>query len=220
MNSFYFDFTSPYSYLAWERLLQLKFPLESLVIRPVLVGKIINEVGGIGPAAISAKRNFLFQDCLRKSAKMQIKLTAPGTLPFNPMDMLRFAISLGTSNQALMHKYITSTFRYGWSLGNDFEDYENFKNYTLKELNISSEFFETHQSSRDARKVLKENISQAIADQVFGVPSFVVNRKVFWGLDTIEDFLLELESRDTFDAVNSEYKRFLNIIENKTMEES
>lgn len=206
--------------MTWERLLQLNFPLDTLVIKPVLVGKIISEVGSVGPASISAKRNFLFQDCLRKSVKYNIKLMAPAVLPFNPMDMLRFAISIEGSDKSLMHQYITSAFRYGWQLGKNYEDYEAFKIFILEHLNISSEFFEKHQSSKEARKELKENISHALSNQVFGVPSFVTNEKVFWGLDNVEDFLLELQSDDRYDTVHNEYKRFLNIVENKNMEES
>lgn len=214
MSYFYFDFTSPYSYLTWERLLQLNFPLESLTILPVVVGKIINDVGSIGPAGIKAKRNFLFQDCLRKSVKFDISIKSPSKLPFNPMDMLRFAISLGLENKEEMHKFITEAFRYGWRDGFDYEDFEKFRNYIIAHMSLSQERFEFHLNNKETRKILKENNSHATANGIFGVPSFVTNNKVFWGFEALPDFMNELEHKDLFDRKRDEYQNFINIVDN------
>ena len=55
--SFYFDFVSPYSFLAWDELLQIAARNQTeLRIVPVLLAGLLNAHGQKGPAEIPAKR--------------------------------------------------------------------------------------------------------------------------------------------------------------------
>lgn len=205
---FYFDFTSPYSYLAWESLLDdHELSLNPI---PVMVGKVISEVGSIGPGEVKPKREFLFKDCLRKAKKMNLPLRAPATLPFNPLGVLRFVIAC-SEDRELQRNVITAIFRYGWREGNDFDDYDKLKAYIIEATGISSETYDQFDSHRMARKIIKSNISQAVSDGVFGVPSVKIDGEVFWGLDSLNDVKDKLNNKEI--DINLEFNRFVKILE-------
>ncbi|EQC45448.1 DsbA family protein [Bacteriovorax sp. Seq25_V] len=211
-SKLYFDFTSPYSYLLWEKLIQTKFDFSKVIIKPVVVGKIINDVGSVGPAGIPSKRNFLFQDCIRKAHRSNIKFQAPARLPFNPMDLLRFACAL-ENNQAKQIEFITNTFRFGWRDGGDYESFSKFKSWIMDTCHFTEEEYENLNSDRNARKQLKLNIQDAIESQVFGVPSLTNKGTVFWGLDAFEDFQASLKGEDPLNMHLSVYKKFIDIVQ-------
>ena len=97
MLELYFDFISPYAYLAWQnprsgpRALAVRHGVE-LVIRPVLFAALLEHGGQLGPAEIPAKRAFLVKDVLRQAALEGIPLTYPPIHPFNPLTLLRLAL--------------------------------------------------------------------------------------------------------------------------------
>jgi 2-hydroxychromene-2-carboxylate isomerase len=84
---FYFDFLSPYSYFAWLRLegFKNKHHLD-VEIYPWLTGRAIESLGTKkDQLRLIQKREFLFRECLRYSAKNKIDFTVPETHPFNPL---------------------------------------------------------------------------------------------------------------------------------------
>jgi 2-hydroxychromene-2-carboxylate isomerase len=52
----------------------------------------------------------------------------------------------------------------------------------------------------DVKDQLKANTEEAIARGVFGVPTFCVDDKVFWGLDALSMMRAYLEGDSWFDA--------------------
>ncbi|MFB6375213.1 MAG: DsbA family protein, partial [Bradymonadaceae bacterium] len=87
---FYFDYLSPYSYLAWKRLPELLDGRDvDLQPRPVLLAGLLDHWGQRGPAEIPAKRDWLIRDVLRFAARDGIPVTFPDPHPFNPLHALR-----------------------------------------------------------------------------------------------------------------------------------
>ena len=61
--TWYFDFVSPYSYIAFKRLNEL--PRDATVqLRPVLFGALLNHFGQKGPAEVPAKRLWTYRWCI------------------------------------------------------------------------------------------------------------------------------------------------------------
>ena len=71
---FYFDFLSPYSYLAWTWVRSSPYEFE---FYPVSMGSIIAAYDTKGPAQIEPKRNYLFKDLLRSTKMNNIPFTTP-----------------------------------------------------------------------------------------------------------------------------------------------
>ena len=93
--TFYFDYLSPYSYLAYQQLKrQGRWNLVQQVKPvPVILGKIMNHWGQKGPAEIAPKRLYLFRHCLRLAQNAGISLISPPLHPFNPLYALRLSTS-------------------------------------------------------------------------------------------------------------------------------
>ncbi|MBW8721672.1 MAG: DsbA family protein, partial [Polaromonas sp.] len=63
--TFYFDFISPYAYLAFEHLPEaLKGLSYSVSYRPVLFAAMLKHHGQLGPAEIAPKRDWTYRQAL------------------------------------------------------------------------------------------------------------------------------------------------------------
>ena len=169
----YFDFVSPYSYIALHRLRELSQPV---VYRPVLFAGLLNHWGQKGPAEIAAKRRWTYRWCTWWAQSLGIPFRFPAEHPFNPLQHLRLALACGSRPEA-----VKRIFDDIWMSGANATDPSRFA-ALCRELDID----EAHLAQ--AKEGLRENTEEAAARGVFGVPSFVVDGEVFWGADSI-DFL-------------------------------
>src|SRR5262245_44781169 len=87
---FYFDFVSPYAYLAWTQVHALadRRGVDVAPV-PVLLAALLDENGQRGPAEIERKRAYLFKDCLRLAHHFGVPFVLPPSHPFNPLLALR-----------------------------------------------------------------------------------------------------------------------------------
>ncbi|MFG1481867.1 DsbA family protein [Halobacteriovorax sp. HFRX-2_2] len=201
--NFYFDFTSPYSYLSMMQidagLLAEKYEINYC---PVMVGRLfaLNEMSA--PAQVKNKALYLFKEALRSAEHLGVKLTSPKMLPFNSLPYLRMA--LGLKNDKLKQAaFILETFHYGWKYGHDFNDYNQFKEFITKKC-LTPEEYERLDSDRNLKKELKLDINRAFDKGVFGVPTFEVDDDFYWGNHNI-DFLAKNKFLDY-----NEHEEFIN----------
>ena len=89
---FYFDFISPYSYLAWTQIHDLAARHQRVVDPvPVLFAALLDHHGQKGPAEIPPKRLYMFKHVLRLASELGVELSVPAAHPFNPLLSLRVA---------------------------------------------------------------------------------------------------------------------------------
>ncbi len=191
---FYFDFLSPYSYLAWCQLREMKFEQHAqLCYKPVVLSQVIGAHQSKGPSEIPPKRDYLFKDCLRKAHDHSIPFVVPKRLPFNSLYALR--ISLKQIAGERQFELIDKFFRAAWEEGNDLGD----TNQLSLILNDDHSMIDLA-TSPQARKQLKENTQEAIDKGAFGVPTFVTSGELFWGHDSIPHLIRYLDGCDPVDA--------------------
>lgn len=188
---FYFDFLSPYSYLAFQWLKKNKVLLEGLEIEveyiPVMLGKLIHSYETKGPAEIESKRNYLYKDCLRFASTHGIEFNTPKNLPFNSLYSLRLAIAASEEEK---FKLIDAIFSAGWGKGEEIGEEEELLNI-LEQAEIDTSLME-QTTSKEVRRALKVNTSDAIKIGVFGLPTFIYKDELFWGNDStkyLEEFI-------------------------------
>jgi 2-hydroxychromene-2-carboxylate isomerase len=177
----YFDFISPYSYLAFEALpaaLAGIEPAPMLRYRPVLFAGLLNHWGHVGPAEVPPKRRFTYEHCAWLADRHGIAMRAPRQHPFNPLPLLRAAIATGSRRDV-----IGRLFRFVWRDG-ALPDEAAFA-ALLAELQIAP-------ASLDAPEVkaaLRANGEAAIAAGVFGVPTAVARTargvRAIWGFEAL-----------------------------------
>ena len=177
--TFYLDFISPYAYLAFETLPEaLMGQSYSVSYKPVLFAALLKHHGQRGPAEIVGKREWTYRQVLWQARQLGVDLQLPMQHPFNPIRLLRLA--LACSDAGLPNRYVCERiFRHVWQGGADAADADR--------LQVLTEQLAPKRDVNDelAKIQLRVNTDDAIAKGVFGVPTFEVDGKLFWGLDAL-----------------------------------
>ena len=177
--TFYLDFISPFAYLAFEQLpVALKGVSYSVTHKPVLFGAILKHHGQLGPAEIAPKRDWTYRHVLWLAYSLGVPLQMPASHPFNPLGLLRLAVACdgdGTPN-----RYVCETLlRHVWCGGAEASDAARLQA-------ITGQLAPKRAATSDVVKAqLKANTDEAIERGVFGVPTFEVDGKLFWGVDAL-----------------------------------
>ena len=176
---FYFDFISPYAYLAFDKLPETLMGLSySVAYKPVLFAAMLQHHGQLGPAEIEPKRDWTYRQVAWLAQSQGVDLQMPAAHPFNPLPLLRLA--LASSTRGTPNRYVCETlFQHVWRGGADAGD-------TQRLQSLIEQLPPVHAPNSDYVKAqLKANTEAAIALGVFGVPTMVVDGKLFWGFDAL-----------------------------------
>lgn len=176
---FYLDFISPYAYLAFEELPHALMGLSySVAYKPLLFAGLLKHHGQRGPAEIPAKRDWTYRHVQWLAQTKGLTLDLPAVHPFNPLGVLRLALATDANGQP--NRYVCETlFKHVWVGGADAAD-------AARLAAVTQQLAPRRDPADEAVKAqLRAHAEEAIAEGVFGVPSFVVDGKVFWGLDAL-----------------------------------
>lgn len=174
------DFISPYAYLAFERLpVALQGLSYSMSYKPVLFAGLLKHHGQLGPAEIPGKRDWTYRQVLWLAHSHGVPMQMPQAHPFNPLALLRLALACGDASGEV-NRYVCETMlRHVWRGGADAADNERLQA-------LAAQLHPAQDPAGDAVKArLKANTDEAIARGLFGVPSFAVDDKLFWGFDAL-----------------------------------
>jgi 2-hydroxychromene-2-carboxylate isomerase len=177
--TFYFDFISPYAYLAFERLpIALEGLSYQVTYKPVLFAAMLQHYGQLGPAEIAPKRTWTYRQIQWLARENGVPMQMPASHPFNPIGLLRLALACGADGAC--NRYVAETiFRHVWTSGQDAADATRLAALT-QQLQPSRQV-----TDETVKAELKANTDAAIAAGVFGVPSMQVGKELFWGLDAL-----------------------------------
>ena len=180
---FYFDFVSPYSFLAHKEIRKIE-KQNSIKIRykPILLGGLHNLHGIKAPAFIPAKAKHMIRDCKLIAEKNKIKFKFNSYFPIKSLNLMRCVLVAEEDN--FKSYYIESIFNSIWQDGLNMND-EGIVQKILKNLNVNPKTFFLRLASSSIKDSLREKTNEAYEKGIFGAPSFVSNNKIFWGQDRI-----------------------------------
>ena len=186
---FYFDFVSPYSFLAHKQVRKIE-KREGVKIRykPILVGGLHNLHGIKAPAFIPAKAKHMIRDCKLIAAKNGVKFKFNSYFPIRSLNLMRGVFVAEEDN--IKSYYIDSIFNTIWQDGLNMNDQVIIEK-VLKNLNVNPKTFILRSTSSLIKDSLRKKTNEAYEKGIFGAPSFLVNNKIFWGQDRIEFALME-----------------------------
>jgi len=179
----FFNFRSPYCYLASKRMFDLFDTYHtSLVWRPLAGWS-----GRSAPDRAVKKLPIARQDVARFARRMGIPLNPPPTTT-DPTPA--GAGSLLAEERGVLRSYVVEVMRAEWAEGKDIGQSEVLLDVGERVGLDRSELAESIASpARQAQ--LELNWEQAESLGVFGVPTFVIGEDVIWGQDRL-DFVEEL----------------------------
>ena len=186
---FYFDFVSPYSFIAHKKIRRLeKKTSVKIKYKPILLGGLHNLHNIKAPAFIPAKAKFMIRDCKMIADKEQIKLKFNSYFPIKSLNLMRGV--LVAQEDDFKSFYIDNIFNAIWKDGLNMND-QNIIDKILKNIEINPKTFLLRSSSQNIKESLKNKTNDAYEKGIFGAPSFFINNKIFWGQDRIEFAIIE-----------------------------
>ena len=188
---FYFDFISPYSYIAFKRLKSLnnnnKF---NIIYKPILLGG-LHKLGEItAPAFNKRKMKNMKNDCELVANKNNIEFIWNSKFPINTLYLMRGYLVI---DENLKDKFFDICFDAYWKNNIDISNEESLAQILSAAGINKKKFFEDIQNIRIKDK-LKKLTNDAFEKDIFGAPTFVVNNKIFWGQDRLDYALDEYSS--------------------------
>ena len=186
---FYFDFISPYSFLAHKEIRKIENKTNIKIrYKPILLGGLHNLHGIKAPALIPAKAKHMIRDCKLIAERNNIEFRFNSYFPIKSLNLMRGVLVAEEDN--IKNYYIDNVFNTIWQDGLNMND-ENIIYKILKNLNINPKTFALRSTSSSIKDSLRKKTSDAYEKGIFGAPTFVTNNKIFWGQDRIEFVLKE-----------------------------
>ena len=186
---FFFDFISPYSYLAHKQIRNIEYQYKiEINYMPILLSGLLNLAEIKAPVSIPLKAKFMIKDCKLFAEKLNIKFKFNSYFPIQSLKLMRGVLIARKENKTGL--YIDKFFDACWKDGLNLND-QKIVDKILENLNFNLETFKLKISEQKIKDELKKRTKDAFLKGVFGVPSFIINNKMFWGQDRLEFVLIE-----------------------------
>jgi len=180
---FYFDFISPYSYLAHKKIqVIIKEKNINFIYKPILVGGLHNLQGITAPAFIKPKLKHMISDCNLISKKNNFAFIWNSKFPINSLDVMRGYLFINADVKDL---YLNTIFDAYWKDDLDISN-EKILISLFKKCKIDPDIFLDGIKNPNIKNELINVTKKAHDKEIFGAPTYVVNDKIFWGQDRLE----------------------------------
>lgn len=183
----YFDFSSPYSYLAVARIDEVVAAYEIKVrLIPVVLGAIFNRLGWQSSPFLAQPRKlaYMWLDVKRQAKKYSLEFEQPTQFPIGSILPARIATAF--SDAPWLHDFCLQVFKAYFARNKDISNPETVEKI-LKQMDLDPQEILPRASSQETKDRLKLITEQADGLQIFGAPSFIVHDQLFWGDDRRED---------------------------------
>lgn len=186
---YYFDVISPFAYLLDAQLRRAGLPL-ALDRKPVLFAGLLSAHGAKGPAEIPGKRTYIYEFCTYRAHACGIPFQMPAVHPFNPLRYLRLIIALGSTPAVT-----SAVFDAIYATGADPHAPATWQRLT-QSLGVADP--DALIDAPAVKQQLRDNTEAAVAAGVFGVPTILVDGRIFWGEDSLPMLSAYLSSDPVF----------------------
>ena len=188
---FYFDFVSPYSYIAHKQIQKVeKKNTFKIKYMPICLGGLHNSAGVTPAAFISVKAKYMIKDTKLVSEKKNIKFTFNYYFPIKTVNFMRGVIIAEEDNFEKL--YIEKIFNAIWKDGLNMND-QNIIEKVIKNMDINPKTFLLRATDIKIKDKLKKLTDDALGKGIFGAPTFLINKKIFWGQDRLSYAVNEAE---------------------------
>ncbi len=186
---FYFDFISPYSFLAHKQIINSN-DRSKFNYKAILLGGLHNLGGITAPAFNERKMKNMKNDCNLIAEKNKIDFVWNDKFPINSLYLMRGYLFINNDKK---DKYFDLCFDAYWKNNEDISKVETIKNI-LSKCEIKLNDFETGIKDQKIKDELKDLTDIAFQNDIFGAPTFVINNNLYWGQDRLGYALDELNN--------------------------
>ncbi|MBI4990087.1 MAG: 2-hydroxychromene-2-carboxylate isomerase [Rhodocyclales bacterium] len=182
---FYFDFSSPYSYLASELIDDLAAKYGRKVKwRPMLLGVVFQKTGQPLLVNVPLKGEYSMRDFSRSARYYGVPFKFPAKFPLSTLSAARAYYWLHGQDCQKACDFARAMFRAYWADGRDISDMDVMLDIAAS-LGIDREALSAGIATPEIKERLKVETETAIARGMCGAPYFVVDGEPFWGADRL-----------------------------------
>jgi 2-hydroxychromene-2-carboxylate isomerase len=191
---FWFDFTSPYGYLAAQRIDKLaENHRRSTSWRPFLLGAVFKVTGQQPLMDLPLKGAYAKRDLERSAREIGVAFRMPERFPFLSVAAARGFYFLDASDPGKARAYGKAVYRRIFGEGRAVESGEQAAEIG-SEVGVAPEALLAGIGDQAIKDKLRAETDRAIQSGVFGSPFFVVDGEPFWGHDRLEQIDRWLET--------------------------
>jgi 2-hydroxychromene-2-carboxylate isomerase len=184
---FYFDFSSPYGYLASERIDAIAAEFGRAVAwRPVLLGVIFKVTGQSPLVGQTLRGPYHLHDMQRSARKHGIKFALPEGFPFSSIYACRVFYWLQQSDAAAARKYAQAVFRAAFAEGRVVAEPDDAFALAVA-LGHDRDAVRAGMQDPAVKALLRDATQDAMHKGVFGSPFIIVDGEQFWGNDRLAE---------------------------------
>jgi 2-hydroxychromene-2-carboxylate isomerase len=183
---FYFEFASPYGYLASTRI-------DALAGRhgreaswhPIMLGAAFKETGAKPLNHTPLKAPYLHRDLPRFARLLDVPFREPPVMPVNSLAASRAFVWLQPENPALAKQLAKAVLHAHWGLGRDIGSAGQVAEIAGG-LGVDRQALLDAVGDQRIKDRLREQTQAAIERGVFGSPFVFVDGEPFWGADRLD----------------------------------
>ena len=183
--TFHFDFTSPYSYLASEKIdaLAAKYG-RKVKWRPMLLGAVFPVTGGRPLTQIPMKGDYAVRDFARSARYLRLPYRHPGKFPLPTQQAGRAYYWLHDIDGASAREFAHAVFRALFVDDRDISDTEVVLDIAGA-VGADRSALGAALATPELKQRLRDETEAAIAKGMFGAPYIIVDGEAFWGADRL-----------------------------------
>lgn len=184
---FYFDFSSPYGYLAAKRIEEIAAKHgRSVNWHPHLIGAVFPTTGSKPLLDIPLKGDYARRDLPRTARRLGIPFRLPDPFPFMSVAAARAFYWLSDSDPDKAKKLAMALYDRAFGAGEEISS-PGAVIAVASALGIDADALRDALNDPAVKGQLKQEVDAAIALGVFGSPYIVVDGEPFWGHDKLEE---------------------------------
>ena len=187
MIDFYFSIGSTYTYLAVTRIpdVEKKYQVQ-FNWKPFSVRAIMKEMNNIPfPKDKLNKVNYMWRDIERRSESYGFFAKTPVPYPLSEFDLANQIAILGL-DKGWGVDYVRLTYKKWFQEGKE-PAIEPSISETCKKLKLNKNDIISEAKKKSIEDKYIANTNSARENKIFGSPTFVIDKEVFWGDDRMED---------------------------------
>ena len=185
---FFFDCSSPWTYLSFEAINQLANENNiEVVYKPILVGGIFNT---INPSVyesranpVPAKEKYYLDDIQNWANTRNIIINWPSIFPVNSVKAMRGCLYAQSKN--IIYEYALSIFEAYWTHNKDISS-DDILEELCSDNGLDFLEFSKFINMQSTKDILIKNSEDLINQGGFGSPTFYYKNKMFFGNDRVE----------------------------------
>ncbi|VXA87655.1 2-hydroxychromene-2-carboxylate isomerase [Acinetobacter sp. 8I-beige] len=182
---FYFDLGSPYSYLAYYRLLQMAEQQEiQIVYKPILLGGVFKATGNRSPIEIPVKGVYSILDMQRWAEYYQIPMQMNPHFPMNTLTLMRILTGVQLLHLEKFEQVLKLLFDAMFGTPQNLNE-PTVLAEVLEPSGFSVEDIMSMVQSEVVKQKLITETELAIQRGLFGAPTFFVDDEMYWGQDRL-----------------------------------